>query len=36
MAHHITIKHNSYFKLTEPINRFPQGATPSDLLFKIL
>jgi ferredoxin len=36
MAHHITIKQNSYFKLTERINRFPQGAPPSDLLFEIL
>jgi len=36
MAHHITIKQNSYFKLTDRINRFPQGAPPSDLLFEIL
>ncbi len=36
MAHHITIKQNSYYKLTERINRFPQGAPPSDLLFEIL
>jgi len=36
MAHHITIKQNSYFRLTERINRFPQGAPPSDLLFEIL
>jgi ferredoxin len=36
MAHHITIKQNSYYNLTERINRFPQGAPPSDLLFEIL
>jgi ferredoxin len=36
MAHHLTIKQNSYYKLTERINRFPQGAPPSELLFKIL
>jgi ferredoxin len=36
MAHHITIKQNSYNKLAERINRFPQGAPPSDLLFQIL
>jgi ferredoxin len=36
MAHHLTIKQNSYYKLTERINRFPQGAPPSDLLFEIL
>jgi len=34
MAHH-TIK-SSYSKLTERLNRFPQGAPPSELLFKIL
>jgi ferredoxin len=36
MAHHNSIKHNSYVKLTERINRFPQGAVASDLLFEIL
>ena len=36
MAHHITVKQSSYHKLTERINRFPQGAPPSDLLFEIL
>jgi len=36
MAHHITIKENSYYKLAERINRFPLGASPSDLLFEIL
>lgn len=34
MAHH-TIK-NSYQALTDRLNRFPQGAPPSELLFKIL
>jgi len=36
MAHHNTIKKNSYYRLAGRINRFPQGATPSDLLFEIL
>jgi ferredoxin len=36
MAHQNTIKHNSYQKLTERINLFPQGAFASDLLFRIL
>jgi len=36
MAHHNTIKQNSYYKLAERINRFPQGAPPTELLFKIL
>jgi ferredoxin len=34
MAHH-TLK-SSYARLTERLNRFPQGAPPSELLFKIL
>ena len=34
MAHH-TLK-SSYAKLTERLNKFPQGATPSQLLFEIL
>jgi len=34
MAHH-TIK-SSYSSLTERLNRFPQGAPPSELLFSIL
>jgi ferredoxin len=34
MAHH-TIK-SAYSKLTDRLNRFPQGAPPSELLFKIL
>ena len=34
MAHH-TLK-SGYAKLTERLNRFPQGAPPSELLFKIL
>ncbi len=36
MAHNLTIKQNSYYKLAERINRFPQGAPASDLLFEIL
>ena len=36
MAHHISLKQNSYFSLTERINRFPQGAPSSDLLLEIL
>ena len=34
MAHH-TLK-SSYTKLIDRLNRFPQGAPPSDLLYKIL
>lgn len=34
MAHH-TLK-SAYSKLADRLNRFPQGAPPSDLLFKIL
>jgi ferredoxin len=36
MAHHILLKQQSYFNLAERINRFPQGAPPTDLLFEIL
>jgi ferredoxin len=36
MAHNISIKQNSYYKLTERINRFPQGAPYSELLYEIL
>jgi ferredoxin len=36
MAHQNFIKSDSYQKLTERINRFPQGAVSSDLLYKIL
>ncbi|MGC1391913.1 MAG: 4Fe-4S dicluster domain-containing protein [Bacteroidales bacterium] len=36
MAHQNFIKADSYQKLNERINRFPQGAVPSDLLYKIL
>ena len=36
MAHHINVKQSSYYKLTERINRHPQGAPPADLLFEIL
>ena len=34
MAHH-TVK-SGYTALTERLNRFPQGAPPTELLFKIL
>ena len=34
MTHHITA--SGYSELVERLNRFPQGAPPSDLLFKIL
>ena len=36
MAHHHTIKENSYNILAGRLNRFPQGAPPAELLFKIL
>ena len=36
MAHHTTIKYNSYKLLTDRYNQFPQGAPASDLLFEIL
>ena len=36
MAHHNTIKSNSYNNLVQRLNIFPQGAPPSELLFKIL
>jgi ferredoxin len=36
MAHHLSIKQKSYFHLSERINRFPQGAAPTELLFDIL
>jgi len=36
MAHHNTIKANSYQNLAQRLNRFPQGAPPTELLFKIL
>ncbi len=36
MAHHNTIKAASYNSLAERLNRFPQGAPPTELLFKIL
>lgn len=35
MAHHNTIK-SSYSRLSDRLNMFPQGAPPSELLFKIL
>lgn len=34
MAHHLS--RSAYDRLTDRLNRFPQGAPPSDLLFKIL
>jgi ferredoxin len=36
MAHHNTLKDNSYNSLVQRLNIFPQGAPPSELLFKIL
>lgn len=36
MAHHNTIKKYSYYNLAKRLNRFPQGAPPTELLFKIL
>ncbi len=36
MAHHNTIKANSYKNLSNRINLFPQGAPPTALLFEIL
>ncbi len=36
MAHHNTIKANRYNSLAERLNIFPQGAPPTELLFKIL
>jgi ferredoxin len=36
MAHHNTIKAGSYSSLVQRLNIFPQGAPPSELLFKIL
>ncbi len=36
MAHHNTIKANVYKSLAKRINLFPQGAPPTELLFKIL
>lgn len=36
MAHHNTIKANSYNGLVQRLNRFPQGAPPTELLFKVL
>jgi ferredoxin len=36
MAHQNTIKYNSYHKLAERINLFPQGAVATDLLYNIL
>lgn len=36
MAHHNTIKANSYNNLARRLNKLPQGAPPTELLFKIL
>ena len=36
MAHHHTIKANSYSRLAQRLNIFPQGAPPTELLFKII
>jgi ferredoxin len=36
MSHHNVIKANSYNNLAQRLNRFPQGASPTELLFKIL
>jgi hypothetical protein len=36
MTHQNTIKYNSYQKLTERINLFPQEAVATDLLFNFL
>ncbi|MCU0581475.1 MAG: hypothetical protein MUF26_03350, partial [Syntrophales bacterium] len=36
MAHHNTVKANSYNGLVHRLNRFPLGAPPTELLFKIL
>jgi ferredoxin len=36
MAHHNTIKANSYNRLVQRLNIFSQGAPPSELLFRIL
>lgn len=36
MAHHNTIKKNSYYNLSQRLNKLPQGAPPTEFLFKIL
>ena len=36
MAHHNTVKGNSYQSLARRLNKFPQGAPPTEFLFKIL
>ncbi len=36
MAHHNTIKSNSYKDLARRLNKFPQGAPPTEFLFRIL
>jgi ferredoxin len=36
MAHHNTIKSDSYQRLASRLNKFPQGAPPTEFLFRIL
>ena len=36
MAHHNTIKSDSYHSLARRLNKFPQGAPPTEYLFRIL
>ncbi|MFO7924395.1 MAG: 4Fe-4S dicluster domain-containing protein [Bacteroidales bacterium] len=36
MAHHNTVKSNIYSRLADRLNRFPQGAPPTEYLFMIL
>jgi Pyruvate/2-oxoacid:ferredoxin oxidoreductase delta subunit len=36
MAHHNTVKGNSYNSLAKRLNKFPQGAPPTEFLFNIL
>ena len=36
MAHHNTVKSSSYNELANRLNKFPQGAPPTEFLFRIL
>jgi hypothetical protein len=36
MGHHNIIKANRYNNLVQRLNRFPQGAPPTEFLFKII
>jgi ferredoxin len=36
MAHHNTVKSSSYHDLASRLNKFPQGAPPTEFLFRIL